>query len=224
MPIQLRGTVAGVGPRMVAMTTSAGETWRLTITPKTEVRVTGTAEPDVLRPGMYVRFIAPVDKRRSLVQGQVDKLIIFSPSQETGRMPGVFYAGQEGDEAALQPKAGQPPGAPGVRKPAAPANPRQAGNAGGPAKPAPGGRRARAGDQATANVETFDVRGRLTSVKGRWLTVSPPRNTFFRRALRIELAEKPEVKLDVTDYTLAKSGDKIAAQGVQIAANTMQAM
>ena len=50
MPIELRGTVAGVRPGMVVVATAAGESWALKIPPKTEVRVTGTAEPATFSP------------------------------------------------------------------------------------------------------------------------------------------------------------------------------
>jgi hypothetical protein len=223
VPIQLTGTVAGVKPGMIAVTTPVGETWALSIPPKTEVRLTGTAEPDVLSPGMYVRFIAPVDKQRSLVQGKVAKLVIFSPSEETGRMPGVFYSGQEGDEAAAQPNPGMPPNLPEGRNAGLRPGPRRGRDPGVPAKAAPPDRNADAKDKAAANVETFDIRGRITAVKGRWLTVSA-RNTFFKPVLKIELADKPEISLDMNTYSLAKSGDKISARGVQVGAQAVQAM
>jgi hypothetical protein len=212
MPIQLEGTVAGVRPGMIGVTTAAGETWALKIPPKAEVRVTGTAELSVLRPGMYVRFLAAVDKRRSLAQGKVEKLTVFSPSQELGRMPGVFYAGQEGDEAAMQPGPGVRPNPPQGRNPGGRPNRPKGRDGRVPPKAAPAGRDADARGKTAANV-----------VKGRWLTVYA-RNTFFKPTLRIELADKPVVNLDVNTYTLAKSGDKISARGVQIAPQVIQAM
>jgi hypothetical protein len=223
VPVQLEGTVAGVRLGMIAMTTAAGETWGVRIPPKVEVRVTGTAEPEVLSPGMYVRFIAPVDKRRSLVQGPVEKLVIFSPSHEVGRMPGVFYPGQEGaDDSGLQPDGGTPPKVPeahsgrGRRDRARARNPR------GAPKAAPAARDANADGKAAGDVETFDIRGRITNVNGRWLTVYA-RNTYFKPALKIELAEKPEISLDMNTYTLARPGDKISARGVQIGPQAAQA-
>jgi len=227
VPIQLVGTVAGVKPGMIAVTTAAGETWALSIPPKVEVRVTGTAVPDVLSPGMFVRFIAAVDKPRGLVQGKVEKLVIFSPSEETGRMPGVFYSGQEGDEAAVQPKAGMPPNLPEGRNPGVRPGPRREREPGVPRKAAPTqgvpDREADAKGKAAAQVETFDIRGRITAVKGRWLTVYA-RNTLIKPVLKIELADKPEIKLDVNTYSLAKAGDKISARGVQIGAQAVQAI
>jgi hypothetical protein len=234
-PIQLQGTVAGVRPGMVAVTTAAGETWALKITPRSEVRVTGTAEPDVLRPGMYVRFIAPIDTRRSLVQGKVEKLIIFTPSEGVGRMPGVFYPGQEGEDPTLEPGAGGPPNVPGGRNPAeVQANPPRGRNPGVKPKALPSTRRENAlpggrdaqdanAKGATGGVETFDVRGRLTGLKGRRLTVYA-RNAFFKPVLKFELADKPVINLDVNTYSLAKPGDKISARGVQIAPQAVQAM
>jgi hypothetical protein len=220
VPVQLVGTVAGVKPGMIAVTTAAGETWALSIPPKVEVRVTGTAEPDVLSVGMYVRFIAPVDKRQSAVQGTVEKLTIFTPSQEEGRMPGVFHAGQEGDAGLLEAGGAAAPGPPAAadREPAAgaqqPANPPAA---------AAQRRSAAAADKPAEDVETFDVRGQLTSVRGRLLTVTA-RNSYFKPALRFELAEQPEISIDVSDYTLARSGDNVTANGALLGPQTMEAI
>jgi hypothetical protein len=226
-PIQLTGTVAGVKPGMIAVATASGETWALSILPKVEVRVTGTAEPDVLSPGTYIRFIAPVDKQRGLVQGKVEKLVIFSPSQEAGKMPGVFYAGQEGDEAAVQPKAGLPPKPPEGRNSGVRSGSRREREGGVPRKddPAQGlpDRETGAKNKAAAQVETFDIRGQITAIKGRWLTVSA-RNTLIKPVLKIELADQPEIKLDVNTYVLAKAGDKISASGVQMGPQAVQAI
>ena len=201
-PVKLEGTVVAVRPGIVALTTATGENWALKIPPKAEVRVTGTAGPDVLRPGIYVRLLAPVDKRRGIVQEKVAELVVFSPSQEEGRMPGVFYPDPAEDPNAAQPNAPQPPVP--------------------PPKGAPAGRRAKAKDKTDVVVETFDIRARITAAKGRWLTLYA-RNNFFKPTLRIELADKPVVKLDVNDYTLAKPGDKIAALGHQIGPRAAQA-
>ncbi len=200
-PVKLEGTVVAVRPGIVALTTATGESWALRIPPKTEVRVTGTAGADVLRPGMYVRLLAPVDKRRGIVQEKVAELVVFSPSQEEGRMPGVFYPNPAKDPNAAQPNAAEPPVPPPKR--------------------APAGRRAKAKDK-TDVVETFDIRARITVAKGRWLTLYA-RNNFFKSTLRIELVDRPVIKLDVNDYTLAKSGDKIAALGHQIGPRAAQA-
>lgn len=217
-PIQLQGTVAGVRPGMIAVSTAAGETWAVKVTGRTEIRVLGTAEPDVLRPGLYVRFFAPVDKRRSRVEQKVGKLTIFSPSKQIGRMPGVFYPGQEGDEAAPEP--GTPPNGPEAPGPgrAAKAHNRKA-----PAERPMGPRSRTPGPPDKApNVETFDIRARLTAVKGDWLTVYV-RNPFFKPSLRIQLTDEPEIKLDVSEYSVAKPGDKVAALGRGIGAQAVQA-
>lgn len=222
MPIQLEGTVAAVRPGMVAVTTAAGETWALRIPRQAEIRVTGTAEPDVLRPGLYVRFIAPVDKRRSRVEEKVGKLTIFSPSQGVGRMPGVFYPGQEGEAPGLQPKPGMPPRLPRPQLPGVQPDAPQPQEGPAPRRAARG-REAEKRPKTGTDIETFDIRAQIKAVKGRWLTVYA-RNAFFKPTLRFELTDKPEITLDLNSYTLAKSGDKISARGVQIAPQAVQAM
>ena len=138
-------------------------------------------------------------------------------------MPGVFYPGQNGDGAGLEPKPGMPPKVPRPQGPGVPPDVPQPPAAGKPPN-APQGQDADKPAKAAANIETFDIRARITAVKGRWLTVYAPRNTFFKPSFRFQLTDKPVIQLDVNDYSLAKSGDKISARGVQLAPQAVQAM
>ncbi|MHC4181259.1 MAG: hypothetical protein ACYSWU_27495, partial [Planctomycetota bacterium] len=61
------------------------------VDPKAVVHVVGTAEPDFLRVGMFIRFAAKVD-RRGLVKEKLKQLTIFTPSQQN--LPGVWPEGQ----------------------------------------------------------------------------------------------------------------------------------
>ena len=73
------------------------------------------------------------------------------------------------------------------------------------------------------NVENFDIRGRLTSVKGKWLTVNAE-NTLIKPTLRFELADEVEVSLDVNTYTLAQMGDRIECLGVPYGPQAIEAI
>ena len=178
-PFELGGTITGVRRGLIAVKAPADEVpWMLAMPAKVEVRVTGQADPSVLRPGMFVRFVAQVDKRKSLVQGKVARLTIFTPSQESGRMPGVFYPGQGeegfgmGPGGGLQPQAEQEP--------------------------------------ANENIVTLDIRGRVSSARGRLVTVYAP-NQIIKPSLRFELTETATLDLDLSDYSIAKPGDKIVS-------------
>ena len=44
----------------------------------TKVKITGSAEPEMLTPGTCVRFTARIDKRTSKAQEKIDKITIFT--------------------------------------------------------------------------------------------------------------------------------------------------
>lgn len=121
-PFAATGTIAGVGRGRIQMVTVTQQKWLVAVSPQAVVHVTGTAEPDFLRPGMFVRFTAALDKKGK-GQEPVSELTIFTPSAEMGI--GVWPEGMAvGDVGAEQPA--QPPnpfgGAFGVGTPAAPAD------------------------------------------------------------------------------------------------------
>jgi len=203
-PIELSGTVAAVQPGVITVKTPADELWGLRVPQRAEVRVIGKAERDVLVPGLYVRFVATVDKRRSRVLEKVSKLTIITPSQEVGRQPGVFYPGQEeamgmGEQPnPLFPPGGKPPGG----------DP--------PAEPGGNG-------QAESNEEEFDIRAQVTGVRGNRMSLYVP-NAFFKPVLMIELADDLEISLDLNNYGIAGPGDKLLSMGRQIAPQAVEAL
>ena len=85
--VDAAGTVEGVVPGWIQIKATAGDQWRLQLTPKTNVMLTGKATPDFVQPGMFIILYADVDKQRSRVQDPVDKFTIFTPTQQ--RRPGV---------------------------------------------------------------------------------------------------------------------------------------
>ncbi len=207
-PVRVDGAIAQIGPGMIMVTTAANEMWWLKVPANAVIRVTGTAEPEVLCSGLFVRFTAAVDKRRSKVQGKVEKLTIFTPSREPSRMPGVFYPNQVGAGAGVKQGPEMPPGF------GMPPNPGMRPN---PAvqPQVPGTQNASARGTAASNVEAFDIRAQVASHKKGKLTLYVP-NPFFKPKLKIELSEEPVIEVDVSSYAVAKPGDKISARGLQI--------
>jgi len=194
--VEVAGTIEAMVPGYLKVKTAADQSWTLQIVPKAKTLVTGKATADFLRTGHFVSFAAEVDKRRSKVEEKVGKLTIFTPSQE--RAMGAFPGGLGGAAGGLGPNPFGP--APGMQQPPA----------GGP--------------NAGPPVETFEIVGRIASMKKGKITVFVP-NPYFKPALQIELAEEPEILLDLagpTLYTLAKQGDKIEARGIQVGQTAAQ--
>jgi len=81
-----------------------------------------------------------------------------------------------------------------------------------------------AGEAPPPGTEPFQIAGRISSVKNGKLVVLAP-NQYFKPSLKLELAEKPEIELDITGsalYQLARKGDKVEAGGSQLAPQVMQ--
>lgn len=189
--VQLSGTVVGAQPGLLLVDTPTLERWALQVPGDTVVRVTGSAVPEVLCPGLYVRFLVRVDERRSRALSKVSRLVIITPGNMEGREPGVFPA-QPDPNAAQRPEGGQGAGPEGGRA--------------GQEQP-PG--------QAELPGDLYDVRGQIRAIRGRWMTVFAP-NTFFEPELRVELAPELSVMVDVSAYGLARPGDKFAALALQV--------
>lgn len=87
------GTVAGVLPGMLQMITKHKAKWLVQVIPgRTEIKVSGTASPDYLHAGAFVRFTADIDDAGTLV-GEIKTLEITTPF---GKNPtGMFPMGAE---------------------------------------------------------------------------------------------------------------------------------
>jgi len=166
-PFAATGKIEAVGQGVVKMLTTSNQLWMVWIDPKAEIHVTGTAEADFVRPGMFVRFTAELDQRGQ-AQNKVDKLTLFTPSEKSPL--GVWPEG---------------------------------------AGPAAGGEAGEGGAGIAGNVapltNVFTVAGRITANRNGKLTMNA-----LRGVVTFELAEKPTVGVDVTDYSIAKRGDKIS--------------
>lgn len=80
-PFMAEGTVQAVLPPRIRMLADSGQQWIVIVDPKATVHVIGTAEPDFLRPGMFIRFTAEIDKRGT-VKEKLRRLTIFTPSSK----------------------------------------------------------------------------------------------------------------------------------------------
>ncbi len=79
-PIELKGKVAVVQPGMIGVEAEDGK-YQVQIAPRdTLVVVTGTAVPESLRPGLFVRFSAELDNDR--VTTPIEELTIITPSDQ----------------------------------------------------------------------------------------------------------------------------------------------
>lgn len=195
-PVDVKGTVQQVAPGGVSVLSPTNETWLVQIPPDAKVVVTGTAEPDLLRRDVFVRFTALVNKRGEIAD-PVRQLTIIDPGNWPGRRLGTFRPGQDVPAAA-----GAAAGAAGAEGP----------------MPDLGGAPPEA-DQAL-----LDMRGRITSYgDGRMtLDVPPGPAFFFKRVLPVELADSFTLELDVSNYSLAQPGDNITGKGVQLGPHLAQ--
>ncbi|NQT36807.1 MAG: hypothetical protein HQ581_04925 [Planctomycetes bacterium] len=192
--ISAKGTVKEVYPRLgIVMTTATQQTWQIAIPQTANVKVTGTAEENFLKPGMFIQFNGEVDKRGNYVLGKVGQLLIFNPSRE--RMPGMFGADPTlggGGQAGGGLGAGAPMfgPAPGAEKPGGPAN---------------------------KGMGMALLGGQISTLKGKRMTVAVP-NVNAR--LRVELADEVKIGVEVTDFSVAQEGDKIQISGTMIQEST----
>ncbi len=198
-PVDPSGTIEAIGPGVIKIKTVADEPWMLQLSRETKVQIAGTANKEVLQPRSFVSFVAQVDKQRSQVQGKVEKLTLFTPSQQ--HTLGAFPEAAPGGGDASDPFGPDPFGGP------------------------PPQRQKRARDRGKETgppVETFQIAGRIGGIKkdGK-ISVYVP-NRYFRSPIEIELAEEPEIELDLLGpnfLSLAKPGDQLHARGRQIGPN-----
>jgi hypothetical protein len=94
-PFAAEGTIQAIAPGKIGILTNTNQRWVVLVDPKAVIHVKGTAKADFLRVGQFVRFTAEIDKRGN-VQGKLDKLALFTPSEDN--RPGIWpeAAGGEG--------------------------------------------------------------------------------------------------------------------------------
>lgn len=222
--LEARGTVEGmVSPNVFKISTDSKQIWYLRFSPETRVEITGKAKPDVLQPGVTVSLVATVNVRTGRVDDKVGKLTIFVPTMTIplGALPEQEAAAAFAAAAA---KA-EGPGKPGAAVPRAGGKPVE------PAGPPPdgippareNGGRGGAKARLKSTSEFFDIKGRITGVKGDTIQLYVP-NPYFKPAMKIEVADDVEVDVAMEGTAtqcspIIRPGDTIEARGRQVAQN-----
>jgi hypothetical protein len=107
------GTLEGIAPGMIRMTTNANQNWTIKLQPpQTKVELSGTAGPEFLKSGMCVKFTGEVDKQGN-VKEKVAQLTVFTPSKDSSLGLSQAGAGASDDHfgAGAAPAAGGKPAA-----------------------------------------------------------------------------------------------------------------
>ena len=236
MPVDVDGKIVQMANRALMVSTASEQTYTVSVSNQTQVRVVGMAEPDVLVPGACVRFIGTVDKKQNRVQEKIDALTIFVPDQTSERMLGVVYPnastpppGEPPKQEKEMPKIVGGPGAFGAVLPPGKQPPQgmqlPADNAPPMADPNDGPRVGHKGVKGggAENVEKFDIRGKIVTNKAGRLTIMLPSNQYLKPKLYAELAETPKIALDLADWSAVKKGDRVHVRGRQATPNMIEA-
>lgn len=211
--LEASGTVHEANPMGLIIVSPTGQQWQLLFDLNCKLELKGKALPDVLRPGVVISFTADIEKKTGQAQDKVAALVICSVDQN--HMLGVFPEGtlpplgeggtNEGAGLGGGLGFGGPPG--GFLGEQAPPNPGARG---------PQGRR---GADNGPPVERYQVCGRITSItKTGKITVTAP-NPHFRAPIQFELAENPEITLELSGreaLNFVVRGAKVSGRGVQI--------
>jgi hypothetical protein len=187
------GLIETAAPGKILIVTNANQRCMVLLTPQTKVEYAGTATTDVLRPGMAVRFTAPMDKQ-GVVKEKVAQLTVFTPSQES---PLGFWSAAEGAPAAGGAAAAGDPFGFGkqAEKPAGKTAEKPAAKT--PAKPAEAG--------------NYLIAGRITSYHAGKLQL-----TTGNAAVKADVAADAQVELKLADGSFARKGDRITVSGQTI--------
>ncbi len=202
-PVQLSGSIVQVSPQSIAIKAANGQNWTLKLQQgKTKVKISGSAEPEMLTPGTCVRFTASIDKRTCKGQEKIDKITMFTQTPGvTERTLGVELESEHPQANENEANAGAPPAA--DREPAP-----KPGRARGPGAKGP--------KLSVPDVAAYDVCAQIVSCRGGRLIVSV-QNRFFKPKITVELSADAQIGLDLGNLSLAKPGDKISATGYYIA-------
>jgi hypothetical protein len=83
-PLHGSGTLVAARPGLLQVTAKDGAPWLLQVKAEPQkIHVSGTAHPNLLAPGMFVRFSAELNKKGEAV-APVDSLTVFTPRPEMG--------------------------------------------------------------------------------------------------------------------------------------------
>ncbi len=97
-----KGSIEGVEGPLLTTKLERGD-WVLTVSPQTMVHVTGTAEPDYLHPGVFVKFSGEIDKK-GVLQKELEAVEIFTPVAKGG--VGIFENATDDAKVVRAPSEG----------------------------------------------------------------------------------------------------------------------
>jgi hypothetical protein len=224
-PVDVSGKIAQIGQRSIFVKSANGQNWTLNLHANTKIKITGSAEPDMLTPGTCVRFMAQIDKRTCKGQGKIDKVTLFSLTPGVAeRTLGVELASehpqeneQDGNgEGPMPGPPGRGPGPmPGKASGRAPADPGILGDAPAGGKSPKRRAGAKGPDKLVPDVAAYDVCAQLVSYRGGRMTVTV-HNRFFKPRIAVELSPDAQIDLDLGNLSLAKASDNISATGYYI--------
>ncbi len=191
--MQIEGTLEGMTRGRILVLDDKEQQWQVVIPQMAEVHVIGSAEAGCLQNGMLVEFTGEIDDHVAL-KDKVGALKVIAPSPNN--QPGLYPPEMEGEKDAKDDGEVAKDEESAVEQ--------------GEKKPQKKTAR-RSGGRASAKVPagTYRIVGRLVIGRGDKVSVHAGRNT-----IALELAEQPEVTVDVSDYSLASLGDKVSVRGV----------
>jgi hypothetical protein len=203
--VDVTGAIVQIGPNSIEVKAANGKNWILNLQQGvTKVAITGAAEPEMLKQGTCVRFVARIDKRTSKAQDKIDAITIFNPTPGAAqRSLGVELAGE-----APQGKEGDAAGLP--LGPAAGGGLPDDGAAGKSAKRRPPA--AKGPDKSVPDIAVYDVCAEIVSYRAGHLVVNV-QNRYLKPRILADLTPDARIGLDLDDLSLAKPGDKVTASG-----------
>ena len=95
-PFDAKGRVHSVAPGLIRMVTDTQQPWLVQLDRRTQIQVRGTGGVELIAPGVFVRFEAPLIGRR-IAAGEITEMALFNPVE--GFRAGVMEdPGPAGDE------------------------------------------------------------------------------------------------------------------------------
>ncbi len=217
-PLGVEGTIEQLqmARGLVAVKSSADQSWILQFQRDSRVDVKGKAKADFLAPGQCVIFSATVDSKTGKIEDKISKLTIFTPDMR--RTLGVFPDqgfGSPGTSPFDKPadKSFEKP-APRLPGGGAPAF-------GGAKGRTPRGAKAPGAKAAAPATRTFDIHGQIVGLKNGKLSVRAP-NPYLPPVLTVEIDDAADIDVELAGLAalaLVRPGDKISARCVQVAPN-----
>jgi hypothetical protein len=204
--IKTGGTFVSGNTSQIQITTNTNQSIMVTLGPKTEVTVSGTAEQDYLKSGVVVEFVAEVAKGGAVAE-KISHMVVVSPS--TDRPAGLYppestvlgkKAEKEEKAVGGRPKGGADAGIADAPVKPAKAHADQGGDTFGP-KPAKT-------QKAPQFPASYAVRGTIKLSKNGAITVSTGRVT-----VKAELASDATIDVDMSDLKAVQRDDRVTVSG-----------